>query len=78
MSSSGMLRGAGLAALVGGVLIPLADIMAFLSRVYAGTSPRGLVFFGLLILLALVSRLEPHRGGLQQDQAPRTQGGRAC
>jgi len=56
MSSSGMLRGAGLAALVGGVLIPLADIMAFLSGVYAGTSPRGLVFFGLLILLALVSR----------------------
>jgi hypothetical protein len=55
MISAGLLRGAGLAGLVGGILIAIANPIAFLSGVYAGTSSRGaLVFFALLVLIGVV------------------------
>jgi hypothetical protein len=55
MAASNLLRWAGLAALVGGLLLVLTDIGAFLGGVYAGTSSRGaFVFFALLSLLSLV------------------------
>ena len=55
MAASNLLRWAGLAALVGGLLIVLADIGAFLGGVYAGTSSRAVfVFFASLSLLSLV------------------------
>ena len=72
MAASNLLRWAGLAALVGSVLIVLAEIVGFLGRVYGGTSSRGLFIFvaslfvlGLaLVLLGLV--------GLYASQAQAT------
>jgi hypothetical protein len=50
MASSGLLRGAGLAGMVGGVLIAIADLVAFLGGVYAATAEAA----GLLGLMGLV------------------------
>jgi hypothetical protein len=54
MAASNLLRWAGLAALVGSVLIVLAEIVGLLGGVYAGTSSRGLsIFVASLFLLGL-------------------------
>ena len=55
MAASNLLRWAGLAALVGSVLIVLAEIVGLLGGVYADTSSRGLsIFVVSLFLLGLV------------------------
>ena len=62
MAASNLLRWSGLAALVGSVLIVVANVVAFLGGVNAGTISRGVYFFvaslflpGLvLVLLGLV------------------------
>jgi hypothetical protein len=55
MAASNLLRWAGLAALVGSVLIVLADVVSFLGGVNAGTSSRGVFnFVASLFLLGLV------------------------
>jgi hypothetical protein len=53
MAASNLLRWAGLAALVGSVLIVLAEMVGLLGGVYAGTSSRGLsIFVASLFLLS--------------------------
>jgi|SRR5215211_872159 len=55
MAASNLLRWAGLAALVGSMLIVVADVMGFLGGVNAGTSSRGVYNFVVsLFLLGLV------------------------
>jgi len=54
MASSGLLRGAGLAGLVGGILIAIVNPLGFLSGVYADTSSKGpLMLFALLVLIGI-------------------------